>query len=489
MRTPLAVFAHVVDVLRDWDRDGRHRECLDVADLSVDVLLETIDRSVAPTITQRRLRSEVSAHAVDCRQLLDRARRVASMLFAAKFDVVVDGDVPLIVETDATRLWRATLNFATNAVRATAASGGRGVVAHLTVIQSGDPLRSFSRDDDVVVVDNTEETAAAAAAAAAETEVWLRLDVCDDGPGMPTSVAARAFRQPVRGAAACDGAGLGLLAVRDCVLALRGACGYGTPAPDHATPAVPHLRGQLFWLAFPAKAVRHQAARHPASPAVTWSPRTSSTCSSSSASPATSLLRRSLASTAFLKGNDPDSDDDASSTKDHKPVGVVVVPPRDDDDDDDGNNNNNKTHKLTALIVEDSGPIRLLVKRLLERLGVAVDEATDGANGLELMKRKEHDITLVDFMMPRLHGVECMRHFRQCEAERLAESCASSPKSCSFRRRRLLVGTSANADHDAVTDAFRAGMDAFLPKPVSLAKLTSLVHGLVSCPAGVSGRL
>ena len=59
-----------------------------------------------------------------------------------------------------------------------------------------------------------------------------------------------------------------------------------------------------------------------------------------------------------------------------------------------------------VLIVDDEAPIRLLCRVNLEAEGMEVSEAADGASGIEIARREQPDVILLDVMMPRLDGWE-----------------------------------------------------------------------------------
>lgn len=67
-------------------------------------------------------------------------------------------------------------------------------------------------------------------------------------------------------------------------------------------------------------------------------------------------------------------------------------------------------------IADDSAPIRLLLRRRLERSGHEVVEAKDGIELIETIERESEagiDLALVDWMMPGLHGEEAAAEIRE----------------------------------------------------------------------------
>lgn len=59
-----------------------------------------------------------------------------------------------------------------------------------------------------------------------------------------------------------------------------------------------------------------------------------------------------------------------------------------------------------VLLIDDDPAVRTLCSVNLRALGIEVIEAADGAQGLELVRRKHPDLVLLDVSMPGLDGFE-----------------------------------------------------------------------------------
>ena len=59
-----------------------------------------------------------------------------------------------------------------------------------------------------------------------------------------------------------------------------------------------------------------------------------------------------------------------------------------------------------VLVIDDEGPIRLLVRVNLEAAGMDVYEAENGLTGIEVAQRETPDVILLDVMMPGMDGWE-----------------------------------------------------------------------------------
>ena len=68
---------------------------------------------------------------------------------------------------------------------------------------------------------------------------------------------------------------------------------------------------------------------------------------------------------------------------------------------------------MRALVVEDDASIAEFVVRGLREAGFAVDQATDGEEGLAAAARQPYDVAIVDVMLPS--AMDC-RSSRSCGA-------------------------------------------------------------------------
>src|SRR5882757_2510580 len=69
--------------------------------------------------------------------------------------------------------------------------------------------------------------------------------------------------------------------------------------------------------------------------------------------------------------------------------------------------------KLRILIVEDHGPTRIAMSRLIRQAGAEVTTARDGEEGLGYLLTQYFDVLLTDLRMPRMDGFELMAHCQQ----------------------------------------------------------------------------
>ena len=68
---------------------------------------------------------------------------------------------------------------------------------------------------------------------------------------------------------------------------------------------------------------------------------------------------------------------------------------------------------MRALVVDDSRAMRSIIRRHLDELGIAVDEAGSGAEALFVLNHiQKPDVILLDWNMPEMNGLECLRRLR-----------------------------------------------------------------------------
>ena len=62
----------------------------------------------------------------------------------------------------------------------------------------------------------------------------------------------------------------------------------------------------------------------------------------------------------------------------------------------------------SALVVEDDGPTRALLKQLLSLEGFEVEVAVDGERATDAMLQHDYDVVLLDIILPKRSGTEVM---------------------------------------------------------------------------------
>ena len=106
--------------------------------------------------------------------------------------------------------------------------------------------------------------------------------------------------------------------------------------------------------------------------------------------------------------------------------------------------------KLRALVVDDSRTMRGILKRILAERGVAVVEASNGRQALDLLQSGESvQLALVDWNMPEMNGYDFICAVR------------SAPQ---FDALPIMMVTT-EAEIDQMTRALEAGANEYVMKP------------------------
>jgi DNA-binding NtrC family response regulator len=120
--------------------------------------------------------------------------------------------------------------------------------------------------------------------------------------------------------------------------------------------------------------------------------------------------------------------------------------------------------KHRILIVDDEQDTCANLSDILSDLGYHVDTANDGFAALELVKKNDYDIALLDLRMPGMDGVELYRRIREVSAGTVA------------------IVVTAYASSDTAKSARSAGAWQILSKPVNIGKLLNLVTEALDTP-------
>jgi len=118
-----------------------------------------------------------------------------------------------------------------------------------------------------------------------------------------------------------------------------------------------------------------------------------------------------------------------------------------------------------VLIIEDERHLVGLLRGYLEREGYEVHEALDGEVGLEVARRVEPDVVVLDWMLPRLDGIEVLRELRR------------------FSDAYVVLLTARTEEVDKIV-GLSAGADDYLTKPFSPGELVARVRTMLRRPRG-----
>ncbi|MDQ3646769.1 MAG: response regulator [Actinomycetota bacterium] len=121
------------------------------------------------------------------------------------------------------------------------------------------------------------------------------------------------------------------------------------------------------------------------------------------------------------------------------------------------------------LVVEDNPVNQKVAARMLERLGHRVDMARDGREAVEAVGRTRYSAVLMDCQMPNMDGYEATRRIRAQEG---------------IARHTPIIALTAAAMLTDQEQALAAGMDAYISKPVDLARLEAALDRAMGLDGG-----
>lgn len=103
---------------------------------------------------------------------------------------------------------------------------------------------------------------------------------------------------------------------------------------------------------------------------------------------------------------------------------------------------------MKVLLVDDSGTMRTIQKRCLNKLGIEdIVEAEDGAIGLAIFEQATFDIILTDWNMPNMDGITFLTKVREQNGE------------------IPVIMVTTEAERARVVTAIQAGCSDYIVKP------------------------
>lgn len=114
--------------------------------------------------------------------------------------------------------------------------------------------------------------------------------------------------------------------------------------------------------------------------------------------------------------------------------------------------------KVRVLVADDDKMNRIMISRLIEKIGAECKTADDGKSAMEMSRSDVFDIIFLDFNMPVFSGEECARMIKSEYTERDVKM-------------PLVVGISADEEHSE-----NPLFDKFLTKPFTLVMLQEIIN-------------
>jgi signal transduction histidine kinase len=118
--------------------------------------------------------------------------------------------------------------------------------------------------------------------------------------------------------------------------------------------------------------------------------------------------------------------------------------------------------QLRILVAEDNKMNQMVAIKMLEQEGFIVDIAETGIEAVELIEENEYAFVLMDIQMPEMDGYEATELIRKKEKENKGGHIP-------------IIALTASAMEEDRNLCFKAGMDDYIPKPVSKQNLIKVL--------------
>ncbi len=129
----------------------------------------------------------------------------------------------------------------------------------------------------------------------------------------------------------------------------------------------------------------------------------------------------------------------------------------------DRNSITNTLGKLNILVAEDNEVNQVLTTGILEQLGFNPSSARNGVEVLELIKKEDYDVVLMDIQMPEMNGYDATKVIRSFSNE---------------KKNTPIVALTANA-LKGEDNYFAAGMNGYLTKPFTEVALYQVIEKVI----------
>lgn len=120
--------------------------------------------------------------------------------------------------------------------------------------------------------------------------------------------------------------------------------------------------------------------------------------------------------------------------------------------------------KKRVLVAEDYEDVRLLYEECLTRAGFSVVGVANGAAAIERAREAPPHAVLMDLQMPDVDGWEAIRRIRALRLE----------------PRPYILAVTAHIGDGSRSDAYEAGADDFVAKPVSPDVICQIISAALS---------
>jgi signal transduction histidine kinase/CheY-like chemotaxis protein len=121
------------------------------------------------------------------------------------------------------------------------------------------------------------------------------------------------------------------------------------------------------------------------------------------------------------------------------------------------------TFDTSSILVAEDNPINVaVIKNLLKHFNVTPKVVSNGKDAMEIIEEEYFDVVFMDLFMPELDGIDAVRKLRKG----------------GFKE--TIIGLSADANKETIEQAYEAGVDSYIVKPISHEQLHEILSTYAS---------
>lgn len=120
------------------------------------------------------------------------------------------------------------------------------------------------------------------------------------------------------------------------------------------------------------------------------------------------------------------------------------------------------------LMVDDSATVLSFEKLMFRNEGYELVTASNGVEALKVVRETPPDLILLDVVMPQMDGLQCCRALKKDEVTKAIP----------------VIMVTTKGDQAMITEAYAAGCDDFITKPIARSELLQKVKGHLELAEG-----
>ena len=120
------------------------------------------------------------------------------------------------------------------------------------------------------------------------------------------------------------------------------------------------------------------------------------------------------------------------------------------------------SHRKTILTIDDEVLIGEMIQDYLKLSGFNAFYADNAENGIEILKKEKPAIVLLDVLMPKVGGIECLKRIKEIAPE------------------TIVIMATAVHDEKTAKQAIQYGAYDYITKPIDFAYLKTILSRIFS---------